>query len=88
MVDAGASEVTDLQVSCELGPHGKYTRPPVHFKARKTVLILFYYAFPATIEHVKNSIVNYTHSTHTLFLDFLSLKIEALPTSEMLAATS
>jgi hypothetical protein len=48
--DARAGAVTDLQVSCELGPHGKYTRPPVHFIARKTVPILFYYAFPATVK--------------------------------------
>lgn len=88
MFDAGAGAVTDLQVSCELGPHGKYTRPPVHFKARKTVLILFYYAFPPTIEHVKNSVVNDIRSTHTFCLDFLRLKTEALPRSEMLATTS
>jgi hypothetical protein len=36
-------EVTDLQVSCELGPHGKYTRPPVQFIAEKTVSL--YYIF-------------------------------------------
>jgi len=65
VIDAGAGAVTDLQVSCELGPHGKYTRPPEHFIARKAVLILFYYAFPATIEHVKNSVVNDIHSTHS-----------------------
>lgn len=65
MIDARAGTVTDLQVSCELGPHGKYARPPVHFIARKTVLILFYYAFPATFEQVKNSVVNDIYSTHS-----------------------
>jgi len=63
--DARAGAVTDLQVSCELGPHGKYTRPPVHFIARKTVPILFYYAFPATVKHVKKGAVNDIHSTHS-----------------------
>ena len=68
MIDAGAGAVTDLQVSCELGPHGKYTRPPVHFIARKAVLVLFCYTFSAKIEHGKNSVVNnisFSHSSST-----------------------
>jgi hypothetical protein len=47
VTDAIAGTVTDLQVSCELGPHGKYTRPPVHFIAGKTVLVLFSRTFLA-----------------------------------------
>jgi hypothetical protein len=47
VTDAKTAAVTDLQVSCELGPHGKYTRPPMHFIAGKTVMVLFSYTFSA-----------------------------------------
>jgi hypothetical protein len=81
-----AGAVTDLQVSCELGPHGKYTRPPVHFMAGKTVLVVFYYTFLAKNQNSEIQCCK-LYIILTLFLDHLILRIEALPSSETLVTT-